>query len=300
MELKDSTMKDKRTLYIIGGPAKVGKSAITGKIKGRESSITPSPNDICRPIVKNIFTKEVPANIERVTYKGTITFGPHEPEEIKPFDISFPLVSSIARSTRKGLIELPTDYIRAVIRLIFVGENRGLSAIAFEGETTLLSSNGEKIPPKQFKIPSQGEDDNAWNALVGLINDYDRENQNDVLIEGVAITPERVSELKLTNLDKKAVFIGYSNAELYAQRRITYAKEFKDKEPNNYDWPAIQAKGEEQHMQDILREARDRVPQNAALKERAEGLDIPYFDLTEKSFDEHVQAVMNYLWPPQK
>ena len=293
-------MQDKRTLYIIGGPAKVGKSAITGKIKERESFVTPSPNDLCCPIVKNIFIKEVPDKVEAMTHKGAITFGPHESEETKSFDISFPFASSIARSTGNGLIELPTDYVRGIIRLIFVGQNRGLSAIAFEGEATFVSSSGEKIPPDKFKIPSQGEDDNACDALVGLIHDYDRENQNDVLIEGVAVTPERASELKLSNFEKKVFFIGYSNAELYVQRRIAHAKEVKDSESNNYDWPPIQAKGEESHAQDLLREAREQVPRNAALKTRVERLGFPYFDLTEKSFDEHVKAVMGYLWPPQK
>jgi hypothetical protein len=247
--------------------------------------------------VKSLFTEEVPENIEGMNYKGTITFDPPESQKTKSFNISFPFASSIARSTGKGLIELPTDYVRSIIRLIFVGDDRGLSAIAFEGEVAFILPNGEKSPPKQFQIPSQSEDNNAWNALVGLIGDYDRENQNDAIIEGVAITPERASELKLSNFEKRVIFIGYGNAELYVERRIAYAKEMKDGEPNNYDWPAIQTKGEEQHRKDLLQEAHEQVPKNTALRILTENLGFRYFDLTEKTFDEHVRAVMNYLRP---
>jgi 2-phosphoglycerate kinase len=285
------------SLYILGGPAKVGKSTLTERIQHERHGIRPAPNDLCRPIVRSLFAKDVPDHTETISYKGTLTFGPSGAEETRPFHLSFSVASSHVKAAEdNSLIELPTDYIRSIIRLIFVGENRGLSAIAFTGTTTFIDGSKHEIGTTPIAIGSQGEDANAWNALVGLIDEYDRANRGDVVIEGVAISPDRVHALAVTNLSKRVVFIGYSNAESYVQSRIEYAKTAKDSAVNNYDWPEIQRKGEEMFKKELLSDAQAQVPKNAVLEEQARALGYEYFDIIKRPFDEHIKTAMSYLF----
>ena len=189
------------------------------------------------------------------------------------------------------LIELPTDYIRNVIRLVFTGNNYGLNGVGFEGVTNYLDPNGKMISTEPIMMPFNGEDENAWNSMVPLIYEYDYSNKNDLLVEGVAITAEQIYKLELHNLKKKVAFIGYSNPEKYVQARIDYAK----RKQNNYDWDEIVSQGEEIYTRRLLEEAKKEVIENERRKRDADKFEYRYFDLAEKPFDEHVETVLRYL-----
>lgn len=283
---------EKHTLYILGGLARTGKSTIAAGIRQKRLFVTPSPDDLCHPIVKNIFAKELPPNTEGMTFEGVAIYDASQQK--KPFDFSVPIALSAAKVTEKNLlIELPTDYIRFIIRMIFAGENRGLSGMGFEGEASF--TGGDKTSKRPIKIEYQGEDLNAWNALTGIIADYDRQNENDILIEGVAIKPDKIKELALENLAVKAAFLGY-NDEAYATPLLAYLQtEAEKKKDYLYGEMKNSGKSEEDFVRDWMREV---VKAGNLLREQAKASGLEYFDVTSHgSFEEYIQAVINYLFP---
>jgi hypothetical protein len=285
-------------LYVIGGPAKVGKSTIVEKMKemAGKQILRPSPNNICRPIVKSLFAEKISGEIDEMNFKGISTFGLRGSEQ-KPFEISFKYIDSLASSPAKNvIIELPTDYVRTIIRLIFAGENRGLSQIGFRGTTTFTFSDGKKNLQKPIAIDLLNEDPNTWNALVGIIDGYDRGDENDLLVEGVAITPEKVHQLKLEHLAKKVLFVGYSDPASYVQSRIAYAKEMKNTKDNNYDWSELQTREEEVYTKILLKEATTQGLKNLDVQKQSRDLGYKYLDLSQRSFEAHVKEALDYLF----
>lgn len=169
--------------------------------------------------------------------------------------------STIARglAQRQSLgVEIKTDYIRAAIRHVLVGEvpRKDINRVTFCGIATYQETDR---PKNEGTVPigriDQGEDDLAWLGVLGLLLQIYDGKGVDVLVEGVAITPERVYELqpKLKKLQiKNPAFIGYSNGP---------------EEPKHTE----------------------------ELKKQAEQFGYGYFDRKDRALEQHVQAVVDFL-----
>jgi 2-phosphoglycerate kinase len=65
--------KSKHYLYVIGGPARVGKTTVAEKVMRRKALIMLSTDGI-RSGINNIFLDESHISIEKITFKGMATF----------------------------------------------------------------------------------------------------------------------------------------------------------------------------------------------------------------------------------
>lgn len=188
------------------------------------------------------------------------------------------------RMARHGLITLPTDFIRSIIRSALVGNAPiNVDTFSFEGAASYGEGQLWPIEAKNFS-----EDALAWRCAVSLINNYDTADRNDVLFEGVAITPEGTNALTLKNLIPKIAFVGY-NDESHAENIIAHAKEAHD---YIYGEMLRSGKGDDYVRENIKNDIR----RSDEIKRRAEEFGYAYFDATKSpSFEDHVQAVMKFL-----
>jgi 2-phosphoglycerate kinase len=185
---------------------------------------------------------------------------------------------------RQDLIILPTDFIRSIIRSALIGNAPiNVGAFAFNG----AASYGEH-QSWPIEVNNLNEDALAWRCAVSLINNYDAANRHDVLLEGVAITPEEVNALKLKNLILKVVFVGYNN-ESHADNIIAHAKEAHD---YIYGEMLRSGKGDAYVRENI----KNDIKRSDEIKLQAEKLGYAYFDATKAaSFEDHIQTVVNFL-----
>jgi 2-phosphoglycerate kinase len=185
--------------------------------------------------------------------------------------------------------QISTDRIGPIIRNVLVGDMaENVHTVTFKTTVTYARPGEVKIYTKEFSRHDQSEDDLAWIGVVGLLENYfDRQSGPDVLIEGVAITPQRVHDLKLDHFDIRAAFVGYGS-DSHAKSILEYSKRKKDW---LYKEMEQNGKGDE-HVSEMVREA---IPQNLKMKENAEKFGYAYFDVSAKLFEEHVNAVMEYL-----
>ncbi len=185
---------------------------------------------------------------------------------------------------RPDLMILPTDFIRSIIRNALVG-NAPINVSTFTFKGTAIYGQNQAWP---IEVNDMGEDALAWRCAVGLIENHDWSNQHDVLMEGVAITPEGAHALKLNNFALKAVFIGYNN-ESHAESIIAHAKQKMD-----YVYGEMLRSGKSDAY--VRENIKGDIQRSNEVRKRAKKLGYPYFDATEhSSFEEHVQAVLNYL-----
>lgn len=199
------------------------------------------------------------------------------------------IVSERMRTMRPDLMVLPTDFIRSIIRNALVGAAPiNVSTFTFKGAAAYGENQAWPI-----EVNDMGEDALAWRSAVGLIERYDRVNQQDLFLEGVAITPEGAHALKLNNFTLRAAFIGYNN-ESHAESILIHAKENKD---YIYYEMMQSGKGDEYVKENI----KGDIQRSNEIREQAKQFGYPYFDATEHaSFEEHVQAVVNYLTENKK
>jgi len=189
---------------------------------------------------------------------------------------------------RKHLVIVSTDVIRAAVRKVLIGESRvSIEEINFKGKATFRRPGDLKVHKVTFEKSSDKDDELAWAGTLGLIETYDRKNNVDVLIEGIAVTPERVSRIKLKNLAIRAVFIGYGD-ESHADSVIAYSKK-------EGDWVQTWLKehdGDDTNVKDWLRKG---VVKSKRVEKLAKKFGYGYFDITKRPFKEQVQAVADYL-----
>jgi hypothetical protein len=279
-------------LFGIGGQSRAGKSQAARKIRERFLFVTPTPEELCRPILRYLFVDDIPAGTDHMIFKGVATFGPETARQSHDFD--FFVSTSEASAPNKAadmLIELPTDYIRFVIRMIFAGGNFGLSAIGFEGESTFVAADGSVLRKQRIHIDIQGEDPVAWRALNGLLIDYDGRNENNILVEGVALAPENVRKLRLKNLGLRAVFTGFVTEDTIEPLR-DYLLAFGERDKDHlYDELIKSGKPPDQFISEWVRNA---IKDAAFLRDRVQHEGLQFVGRSEP-FDNHIHNLADAL-----
>jgi len=135
-----------------------------------------------------------------------------------------------------------------------------------------------------------GNEELAWQNAI----DYIENNQfdSDVLIEGVAITPEKIHELRLNNLViKKVIFIGYGN-ESFFDVIMAHSLKVNRAGGNDYFYPEEMRRkstGAPSQKDSMLRESED-------LKQQAEKYGYKYYGVTGQPTTEgHTQIFIDRL-----
>lgn len=188
---------------------------------------------------------------------------------------------------RKRIISVSTDTIRAAIRKVLIGESRvAVEKASFRGKVAFHRPGSLKVYHFNIIKDYWDEDKMTWQGILGFIETHDR-HKTDLLIEGIAITPERVHRLKLKNFRVKAVFVGYSR-ESYLESILTYSKKKNDwihtviKEHNGNDAP-------------VKKWMRENVEKSGVLKKKVKKFGYGYFDVSERSFKTQVKTAVSYL-----
>lgn len=189
---------------------------------------------------------------------------------------------------RKSVVMIPTDIIRFGINNIFLGESYiSLEKISFKGVATFRRPGSLKVHKIKFNKKNQDRDDLAWFGASGMIHAYDRANKTDVLVEGIAVTPERIHSLKLKNLVIRAAFIGYNNGSHLASI-LAYSKKKKD-------WVHTWIQEHDGDGAHVKKWVREKVVRSGALRKLARKFGYAYFDITKRPFRKHIESVTGYL-----
>jgi len=135
-----------------------------------------------------------------------------------------------------------------------------------------------------------GNDALAWERLTKHLRETNF--PAGVLVEGVAITPQRIYELDVPTLAlQKAVFLGYSR-ESHADSILNHAQQARHK-----DWVFNQIQKSPSYVNDVRGWMKDGIRESAQLKIDAEACGYGYFDITDYSdFDKYVADVADYLF----
>jgi hypothetical protein len=150
----------------------------------------------------------------------------------------------------------------------------------------------EVLNTDSFRL--DGNDDQAW---VRLTNHLTRTIfSSDVLIEGVAITPQRIHGLDIPALTlQKAVFLGYSR-ESHAHSILNHARQTGES-----DWVYRQLQKNPSYKNDVWSWMKPGIAESAQLKIDAEGFGYGYFDVTDYAdFEKYVTEVIEYLLISEK
>lgn len=189
---------------------------------------------------------------------------------------------------RRRLVVFSTDTIRRTIRGVLTGEpNRGVERVTFRGYVTIREPGNKKLRKIPFGRKDQSEDDLAWEGARAIIMGYDRPGRGDLLVEGVAVTPERVYALKLKNLKVRAAFFGYSK-ESHLDSILAYSKKRKDR---IYKW--IHEHGGDDSQ--VRKWVEKGIVTSKQLQKSARKFGYRYFDISGRPFREHVANVLTYL-----
>ncbi len=169
--------------------------------------------------------------------------------------------------------------------MLLGGGFRLLGQVAMSGsaETRL---RGEPFKEQPFSIKSAASD-LVLGVTFGML-DYYRRYQIDLAIEGHVITPEWVRSIDLGKFAVRAAFVGYTDhnhadailehASRHPEDWINWWLRLEDNaESNIREWVSLQAETNQQ----------------TAAEARSYGYE--YFDLSAVPFDQHIQAVVDYL-----
>ncbi len=281
--------KRKRRLYLIGGYAKAGKSYIREKIEEHHKLI-PLTREAILAGLRSVLVGEDPKTFKQIVFEA----------HLKPFDmisqgkvegdLLAPIVIKDETKDDLSLISVETDGVRGTVNQTFFMSKAGVATANIKVLATTPTSEDVR-----FESGDQGEDYFAWKASLGLIKYYDHHRMGpDLLLEGVAITPENISDLELKNFEIRPIFIGYSSPS-HAQARIDYAKKVKEK---SYVYRDILTRGEEAVRRDVERETTETIPLNKLLRSRAEKLGYRYFDLLEEvdpNFEKRADEAVKFI-----
>ena len=134
-----------------------------------------------------------------------------------------------------------------------------------------------------------GNDNQAWDRLEKRLREANF--PAGVLIEGVAITPQRIYELNIPTLAlQKAVFLGYSR-ESHADSILNHAQQARHK-----DWVFNQIQKNPSYVNDVRSWMKAGILESAQLKIDAEARGYGYFDITDyPDFEKYATDVADYL-----
>ena len=189
---------------------------------------------------------------------------------------------------QRHAITIQSDAIRAGLRKVLIGESHvNVRKIHMKASGTFQRPGDLKMHKINHVIDTKDEDELAWIGITGLLETYDRNNRADVIIEGIAITPERLHALKLKNLKVRAVFIGYNN-DSQLERMLAFAHKEKD-----WVWRTIQEHdGNTDH---VVKWVREGIVKSRKLERGAKKFKYGYFDISAGPFKQHTEAVVKYL-----
>ncbi len=132
-----------------------------------------------------------------------------------------------------------------------------------------------------------GNDNQGWLNLVNHLKEGTF--KSEVVIEGKAITPEGVRDLKLENFVLgNVVFVGFGR-ESHADAILAYAYKIKD-------WVFNEIQAGRYTEQTIRSWMTTGIPESEDLKKRAVNNKFGYFDITDfPTFEEYTEVVSDYL-----
>ncbi|MDB5259086.1 MAG: hypothetical protein JWO73_294 [Candidatus Taylorbacteria bacterium] len=191
---------------------------------------------------------------------------------------------------RKPMIAISSDALRESARYTLTEEPFvSIQKLSFEGDVSFhrAGENKDISHAKHFSYDIDQEE-LTWKAIVGLINFYDRKSGNSLIIEGMAITPERVKSLSLKNLKIKAAFVGFTD-DSHLKNILEYAHA-------NEDWVhkkiTLEDGGDDSSVRKWFNEELGKNKEDATL---AKEYGYEFFSPHEGSFEEYTNKVVEYL-----
>lgn len=191
---------------------------------------------------------------------------------------------------QKPMIAISSDALRESVRYTLLEEHFvTIQKLSFQGDATFHRAGEHKDAShtKHFSYEIDQEE-LTWNSIKGLISYYDRKGAASLIIEGMAITPERVKSLSLKNLELRAVFLG-STEESYFENILAYSKE---KEDWMYKKIHQEDGGDDSNVRKWF---SDEVIRNRKVAVLAEENGYGFFSPHEGSFDEYRDKVVKYI-----
>ncbi|MDB5245179.1 MAG: hypothetical protein JWN90_284 [Parcubacteria group bacterium] len=190
---------------------------------------------------------------------------------------------------KKPMVAINSDALREGVRQAIVEESGiTINELAITGDVTFHRSGENKDISHNKHFSYQiTQEELTWKTLVGLIMYYDKQNI-PVLIEGMAITPERIKYLELENLKVKTVFLGYLDNSQF-DSVLEYANQHKDwmykkiNQENNGDDTTVRKWFEEE------------VEKNKVIAANANEFGYKFFSPSAGSFEEYTDTVVRYL-----
>ncbi len=197
--------------------------------------------------------------------------------------------SHVARAVihRKRIATARTDIIRAAIRKAFTGESYiAIHDGYLRGAITFHRPGSLKEHRLTITRKHWDENEMIWQGALGFIETYDRHKEN-LLIEGVAITPERVHGLRLKNLRVRAVFLGYEN-ESQIEAILAHSRK-----KNDWIQRVIEEHGGDEAP--ARRGLRKGIAKSVRLRRQAKRFGYGYFDVSAGSFRTQIKRATSYL-----
>ncbi len=191
---------------------------------------------------------------------------------------------------QKPMIAVSSDALREAARFTLLEERFvTIQKLSFEGDATFHRAGENKdISHTKHFFYEIDQEELTWNTIKGLISYYDRKGGVPLIIEGMAITPERVKSLSVKDLEIRAVFLGFTD-ESYFEKIFEYSNDKKDwiyKKINQEDG------GDDSAVRKWLKEELVKNKNAAAL---AEEYGYKFFSPHENSFEEYRNKVVKYL-----
>ena len=188
----------------------------------------------------------------------------------------------------KPMIAVSSDALREGARNILLDESYlSISSLHLNGDVVFhRPGEGKDVShTKQFS-QTLTEDELTWKAVLGLINHYDRKDI-PLVIEGIAVTPERVNDLKLKNLQIRAAFVGFTDVS-YLETMIAHAHIKKD-----WIYKMIQeSNGDDIEVRKWFAE---QLEENKEMANKAKKYGYEFFSLDTNSFEDYCDTVTKYL-----
>ncbi|MEI8339418.1 MAG: hypothetical protein WCF94_02015 [bacterium] len=131
------------------------------------------------------------------------------------------------------------------------------------------------------------DDELTWQMMVGIILYYNHKNISLVL-EGVVFTPDRVKSLELSNLEVRAVFVGFVE-DNHIDSIIEFAHENKDWV---YDNITKVNNGDDSEIRKMFKQDQENSKQSL-LKAKEYG--YSFFSIDNKPFEDYKKQVVDYL-----
>ena len=181
------------------------------------------------------------------------------------------------------------DAVRNGLRnALFEEVHVDVKKLDFSGDVVFKVPGKAGDKHKHFEHKLKKEEELTWDALLGIIEHYSRHfDRSDLVIEGSGITPERVHNLSFDSLAIRAVFTGFLDSN-HADTIIEHAR-------TNKDWVHTWLQETGNNEDDVRQWLHGEHKASQEDKKMAAKFGYGYFDVSTGPFEQHVQAVTQYL-----